>query len=65
LADKAGILAKITEAQKSFLADLNPLNIEARYPEYKDRIISDLSKERCAQLILDTEVMLCWIREQL
>jgi HEPN domain-containing protein len=65
LAEKAGILGKMTEAQKSFLADLNPLNIEARYPEYKDRIASTLSKERCTQLISDTEVMLCWIKEQL
>lgn len=65
LSEKAGLLDKMAETQKSFLADLNPLNIEARYPEYKERIASTLSKERCIKLIEDTEVMLCWIREQL
>jgi HEPN domain-containing protein len=65
LANKAGVFARLTETQKSFLADLNPLNIEARYPEYKDRIAATLSKEVCIKLIKDTEEMLCWIKEQL
>ena len=65
LADKSGLLGKLSESQKSFIADLNPLNIEARYPEYKNKIAATLSNEVCAKLIHDTEEMLCWIKGQL
>jgi len=65
LAELAGYLDKLTEAQKSLLADLNPLNIEARYPEYKQQILAMLTKEKCKGFIKETEKFLCWIKEQL
>jgi len=42
LAEKAGIFTKMSEDQKIILRKLNPLNIEARYPDYKNRIEAHL-----------------------
>jgi hypothetical protein len=51
--------------QQNFIKELNPMNIEARYPEYKERIAAGLSDDICAELLAETEEMLCWIKERL
>jgi HEPN domain-containing protein len=55
----------MTDEQQNFIDDLNPLNIEARYPDYEDEIAVGLTKEICARYIKETEELLCWIRERL
>ena len=65
LAEKAALLTALTEEQKSLLRNLNPLNIEARYPEYKDKIAEIMPKETCVRIITETENFLCWIKKQL
>jgi HEPN domain-containing protein len=65
LSIRAGILDSMTEEQQNFIEDLNPLNIEARYPEYKDEIAAGLTDENCKELITGAEELLCWIKEQL
>ena len=55
----------MTEGQQDIIDDLNPLNVEARYPEYKDEIAAGLTKTNCEELIMETEELLCWIKEQL
>ena len=65
LAEKAGLFTKMSEGQKDTIGKLNPLNIEARYPNYKNRISVNLTKEICKKLIVETEDLLCWIKEQL
>lgn len=37
LSDKAGMTLKLTDEQVRFIAELNPLNIESRYPTYKEK----------------------------
>jgi len=65
LAVMARVFDLMTEQQQNFMDELNPLNIESRYPEYKDKIAEGLTKENCGQLILKTEELLCWIKKQL
>ena len=65
LADRAGLFSKMSPEQQSFLKVLNPMNIEARYPEYKERVAAGLSKDICVKILAGTEEMLCWIKEQL
>ena len=65
LGEKAGLFAKLTEEQKETIGKLNPLNIEARYPEYKNRLAANLTSDICQELIHETEGLLCWIKEQL
>jgi HEPN domain-containing protein len=65
LADRAGLFNKMSPEQQDFIKELNPMNIEARYPEYKEQIAAGLSKDICAEMIAGTEEMLCWIKERL
>jgi len=55
----------MTEEQKDIIGKLNPLSIEARYPEYKNRIAANLTNDICKNLIKETEGLLCWIKQQL
>ena len=65
LAEKAGLFMRMSENQKEVLRLLNPLNIEARYPEYKNRLAATLTNEICQELLAKTEGLLCWTKEQL
>ena len=65
LAVRAKLFDLMTEKQKDFVDYLNPLNIEARYPEYKDEIAAGLTKKNCIELMKNTGELLCWIKNQL
>ena len=65
LAIHAKIFEIMSEEQQDFMEDLNPLNIEARYPDYKSKIASTISEEYCMKLIERTKEMICWIKKQL
>ena len=65
LAERAGIAGDLTEHQRNLLMELNPLQIEARYPEYKERIAKTLTHDITARLFHETEDFLCWIKQKL
>lgn len=65
LAKQGAIYSFMSEEQKDFLEVLLPLNIEARYPSYKEELSCSLNETNCEALIKETEVLLCWIKEQL
>jgi len=65
LVKKAGITNDLSEAQLNLLEQLTPLQIETRYPEYKDKIVAVLSFEKCQKILNDTEEFLCWIKQRL
>lgn len=44
---------------------LQPLNIEARYPQDRDRLSTYLSHDRCVSLLGQVERMVAWIRAKL
>lgn len=44
---------------------LNPLNIEARYPSYKNNLTKILTKDRCQELLIQTREMKLWIEKEL
>ncbi|MBQ1929259.1 MAG: HEPN domain-containing protein, partial [Bacteroidales bacterium] len=48
-----------------FIDRLEPLNIEARYPSYKERLIKSLTKEYCTTLLQDTKNLQQWIKSKL
>jgi len=41
----------LSDVQQSQVIELLPLQIEARYPEYKNRIAQSLTEAKCEQLI--------------
>lgn len=65
LAQQSEVYGKISEDQKDFLDLLAPLNVEARYPTHKERIMRSLSEERCKEIIQKTEGLYQWIKQQL
>jgi HEPN domain-containing protein len=65
LSDLSGLTERMSPEQSNLIEMLNPLNIEARYPEYKARLLAMLTNDYCTRLIRETEELLCWIKEQL
>lgn len=62
LANLSGIAAEMNESQLSLLDVLNPLNIEARYPLNKEKLLRSLTESRCEDLIRKAEELLTWIK---
>ncbi|THF84689.1 HEPN domain-containing protein [Cohnella fermenti] len=65
LARTSGLYDKMSEEQKDLLDLLEPLNVEARYPTDKERIMKSLTLERCKKILSQTEEMRIWIVTQL
>lgn len=65
LANKTGLESLMSEEQLDLSDTLEPLNIEARYPSYKERLIKSLSQEKCIQLINQTKELQEWIKTKL
>ena len=65
LAERGGIYDDLTESQLVYLEELNPLNIEARYPDYKASISKILTAEKATKLFKETEMFLSWIKQRL
>lgn len=65
LAEKSGIYSEMTDEQKDFLDFLEPLNIEARYPTTKEKLLAVLNDEKCQHLIKRTEGELEWVMKKL
>lgn len=65
LASKTGIDSKMSEEQLDFIDTLEPLNIEARYPSYKERLLKSLTIEYCQNMIASTKELQSWIKNKL
>lgn len=65
LAEKSDILQKMSEQQLNLLDVLGPLNIEARYPSYKEKLLQTLDKKRCEQILEDTTELYLWLKNLL
>lgn len=65
LAEKTALYDEMNEVQRDILDTLEPLNIEARYPSYKERLMKALTAERCEELISKTNDLREWIKTKL
>lgn len=65
LAERSGLDAEMTDEQRDFIDALEPLNIEARYPSYKDRLLQSLNDDRCRDIINRTDRLRLWIKSKL
>lgn len=54
--------AKFTEKYLDYKSDLN---IEARYPSYKQAIGESLSAEKCQEILSKTKEVQQWVKEML
>ncbi|KAA6318845.1 hypothetical protein EZS27_031192 [termite gut metagenome] len=65
LAKQGGFYDLFTNEQKDFIDQLEPLNIEARYPSYKERLLKSLTDTKCTEIIRNTKTLQQWIKEKL
>lgn len=65
LAATTGLDNEMTERQLDFIDTIEPLNIEARYPSYKERLLNSLTPDYCNELIGLTGELISWIKNKL
>lgn len=63
LAKKRDFYENFSEEQKDFIDQLEPLNIEARYPSHKERLLKSLTREKCIEI--PTKLLQQWIKAKL
>jgi HEPN domain-containing protein len=65
LANQGDFYESFSEMQKEFIDQIEPLNIEARYPSHKERLLKSLTVNKCRNLIQSTKEIQKWIKERL
>ena len=65
LMKKIGIDNQITKSQKEFINRLDPLNIEARYPSYKNEVAITMTKDNSILILKETKEFISWIKSKL
>lgn len=65
LAKKGEFYDLFEEAQKDFIDQIEPLNIEARYPSYKERLLKSLNESKCKEILTETKNLQLWIKQRL
>ncbi len=65
IAKKGSFLSIFNEEQLDFIDQIEPLNIEARYPSYKERLLKSLTEAKCRTLIDETKKLQLWIKQKL
>jgi len=63
IAVKSGFYEMLSEKQQDFIVELNPLNIETRYSEYKEEISKRLTPAKCTKLLEQTKKIQQWTKE--
>ena len=64
LLDSCGLLDQMTEEQLEFIDYMVPMNIEARYPEYKQNLAAHLNEEASRDIIEKTKIFKQWILQK-
>ena len=64
LSVRSGLFEEMSPEQQKTIAQLMPMNIEARYPEYKEQLLKRMTEEFCRQLIDDTKELQKWIESK-
>ena len=65
LAQSCGLGQLLSDEQKAFISEIMPMNIEARYPSYKESISSALSETKCQEILSKTKELQQWVKTKL
>ena len=65
LAKRSGFYELLNEKQQDFLDTLAPFNIEARYPEYKSKLVASLTQMRCESILNETKNLQQWTKKNI
>jgi HEPN domain-containing protein len=63
LAAQSGFYEILSDEQKEFIHQMEPLNIESRYPEYKKSVTQTLDYMKCEVIIEQTKTFLQWTKQ--
>ena len=64
LAELCGLYDEMNEEQRRFLYEIRPMNIEARYPDYKRSVANTLNEEKTRKIVEQTKQMQQWILQK-
>ena len=65
LVRKSGVSSNIPSAYVGLLDVLEPLNIEARYPTHRGKLLQSLTRARCEEIVNQTSGFFQWIKSSL
>jgi HEPN domain-containing protein len=65
IAQGCGLYTKMSVEQLKFLEVIKPLNIEARYQEFKDEVARTLNREDTSDILETTKQLHAWILEKI
>jgi HEPN domain-containing protein len=65
IAKKAGLYESFTDSFKNFIDQLEPLNIQTRYPSHKEKLMQSLTKTKCEEILKNTKELQTWIKAKL
>ena len=65
LAEGCGLDKEMSDTQNDFIAQIMPLNIEARYPLYKEELSRRMTEIYCRRIIDNTRELQIWIKNRL
>lgn len=65
LLDECGLKDELSDEQLRFIAMMVPMNIEARYPKYKQQVGEMLNEESCRYILDQTKQIHQWILQKL
>lgn len=65
IAQSCGLGQMMNDEQRSFVGEMMPLNIEARYPSYKKSIEESLSESKCQDILIKTKALQEWVKTML
>lgn len=65
LLEECNLMGELSEEQLRFIAMMVPMNIEARYPSYKNHISNTLNEEACRYILEQTKDIRQWILSKL
>ncbi len=65
ISQKGEFYNEFSDSQKDFIDELEPLNIEARYPIHKEKIFKMLTEAKCNDLLIKTRELQEWVKTKL
>jgi len=64
LIELTGLKDAVSEIQYDLIDELIPLNIQARYPAYKDSIYKLIDDVKAKDILTKTGALISWLKEQ-
>jgi len=65
IADRAGFIEILDNEQIDFIEQISPLNIRARYPDYKKELAQNLTQTICEKLMANTQKLQQWTKKNI